>query len=114
MIVLMFMLFMSMIMFDAASMTVAMMLAAAQDPGASDVHQQAEACDRNGLGKMNCYRCQKSQHRLIPDQQCDHRQDDGAGKSGELAELAGAKYKALICRVPARIRIDQGSNQHGS
>ena len=44
---------------------------------------------------------------LVPDEERDHRQDDGAAESGEVAELPGAEGKARVLRVVAGIAVSQ-------
>ncbi len=88
-----------------------MMIAAAQQDGAGDVHRKAEAGDRDGLGEMDGHRSKDAGDGLVADQHRDHGKDDGAGEAGEVAELARAEGEARIVGVPARIAIGQGSKQ---
>src|SRR5690348_13184546 len=67
------------------------MIGATEQPGAGDVHGEAESRNRDRLGKMDRHRLENATHRLVADQQRDHRKDDGAGETSEIAELAGAE-----------------------
>ena len=49
--------------------------------------------------------------RLPADQQRDHRQHDGAGESGEVAQLAGAEGEARIGGVPPGVAVGQRREQ---
>ena len=88
-----------------------MMLAAAQQPGAGDIHREAEAGDRDRLGEVDRHRREQAGDGLVADQQRDHRQDDRAGEAGEIAELAGAEGEARIVRRAARIGIGERREQ---
>ena len=90
------------------------MIAAAQQPGAGDVHGKAQAGDRDRLGEVDRHRREQAADRLIADQQRDHRQDDRAGEAGEVAELAGAEGEARIVGVPARVAVGQRRQQQGA
>src|ERR1700733_16159383 len=68
----------------SVTMTVAMMLATTQQPGACDINGEAEAGNRNSLGKMNRSGIENAADRFVAYQQRDHGQDDGAGVSGEI------------------------------
>ena len=60
---------------------------------------------------MDRHRREETHGRLVADDQGDHRKDNGARKSGEIAELSGAEDKAEIVGMPSRIRIGQGRDQ---
>src|SRR6202047_5062069 len=60
---------------------------------------------------MDRYWRQKTHGRLIADNQGDDRKDEGARKSGEIAELSRAEHEAGIIRVPPRIGISHGRDQ---
>jgi hypothetical protein len=64
-----------------------MMPAAAQQPDASDIHRQSKAGDRNGFGEMDWNRRKKAADGLIADQERDHRQNNGAAESCQIAQL---------------------------
>ena len=53
----------------------------------------------------------KPADRFITDQQGDHRQDDGAGEAGEVAELAGAEGEARSSRASPREGIGERRKQ---
>ena len=48
---------------------------------------------------------------LVTDQQRDHRQDDGAGESREIAELAGPEREARIVGVLAGVGVGERREQ---
>ena len=60
---------------------------------------------------MDRHRRKKTHGRLIADHQGDDRKDDGARKTGEIAELSRAEHEAGIIRVPPRIGISHGRDQ---
>ena len=64
---------------------------ATQEPGAGDIDRETDEGDGNRLGKVDRHRREQPAHRLIADQERDHRQNDGAGEAGEIAELSGAE-----------------------
>jgi hypothetical protein len=49
----------------------------------------------------------EADHRLVADQYGDHREHDGTGEAGEIAELAGAEAKTLVVGMPTRVAIGQ-------
>src|SRR6516225_1710964 len=51
---------------------------------------------------------------LIPDQESDHRQHEGAGKGREVAELSGAEDKTFVSRVSASVGIRKGSDHESA
>ena len=84
---------------------------AAQKPCARDVHSEAEAGDRDGFGEMDRHRGKQTADRLVADQQRDHREDDGARETGEIAQLAGAEGETRIIGMPPRVAIGKGGKQ---
>ena len=60
---------------------------------------------------MDGHWLEQARHRLVADQQCDHRKDDGAGEAGEIAELAGAEGEARIVDMTTRIGVGQCRKQ---
>jgi len=99
----------------AAPMPVRMaMLAAGKQPGAGDIDQKSERGDRNRLGEMDRHRREQAADRLVADQERDHRQNEGAGKARQIAELSGAEGEARILRVAARKRIGERRQQQGA
>src|SRR5579863_905805 len=98
----------------AMPMSVAVMVPAAQQPGADDVDEQADYCDRDGLPEMDGHWRQEARHGLITDQQCDHCQHDGATEASQVAELAGTEYEPAVGGVAPRVGVGQSRYQHGS
>src|SRR5580704_15256407 len=91
-----------------------MMVAAAQQPCARDIHSQTQAGNRDGLGKVDRYRVQDARDRLITNQKSDHRQNDGAGESRQITELACPEREAWIVGVFTGAGVGEGSEQQGS
>src|SRR5580704_5661163 len=88
-----------------------MMLAAAQEPGTCNVYSQTETGNRDRLGKMDCDGCKEAVDGFVGDEQCDHRQHNGAGEAGEIAELAGAKREVWITGALAGISVSECREQ---
>jgi hypothetical protein len=91
----------------------AMMIAAAsgKKPSSGNVHDETAGRDQNRLVEMDRHRRKKSQPRLIADNQSDHRKDEGARKTGEIAKLSRAEHEAGTIRVPPRVGISRGRDQ---
>ena len=81
-------------------MRMAMLIAAAEEPGGGDVHAKTSRGNQDRLVEMDHHRREETRCRLVANEQGDHRKDDGARKSGEIAELSGAENKAGIVGVP--------------
>ena len=88
-----------------------MMPTAAQEPGTRDVYSQAETGNRDRLGKMDRDGCKETADGFVSDEQCNHREDNGAGEAGEIAELAGAKCEVRITGALASIRVSECREQ---
>src|SRR5258708_15390779 len=90
-------------------MTAAMIVvtATAEQEGAGDVDGQADAGDRDGLGKVDRHRHENPADGFIADQQGDHGEDDGAGEAREIAELAGPECETTVMGMPARVAIGE-------
>jgi len=84
-----------------------LVIAATEEDGAHDIHDKAKRGDRNCLGEVNRHWPDKTRQRLVADEQRDHGEHDGAGKTGEIAELAGAEAEAVVVDVPARVAVGQ-------
>ena len=91
-----------------------MVIAAAQQPGAHDIHGKPEAGNRNSLAEMNGHRRKYPADRLVADQERNHRQDDRAGEAGEITQLSGSESEAGVVGVAARIGIGQRGEQQGA
>src|SRR5215469_2022132 len=85
--------------------------AATEQPCAGDIDNKTEARNRNGLGKMYWYRLEESDYRFVADEDCNHRQDDGAGKSGKVTQLTGAKRETRIIGMFPGIGVGQRGQQ---
>ena len=95
----------------AVAMTMAVVMIAAEQPGAGNVDGKPKGCDRDGLSKLDRHRIEQATDGLVTNQQRDHRQDDGAGKSGEIAEFSRAECKSRVAGVSARVGIGEGCEQ---
>src|SRR6516165_9828204 len=84
-----------------------LVIAAAEEDGAHDIHDKAERGNRDCLVKVNPYRPDEAGGRLVADEQRDHGEHDGAGEAGEIAELAGAETEAVVVDVAARVAVGQ-------
>ena len=90
-----------------------MMVAAAQQPCAGDVHASL-AGNRDRLGKVDRHRAKIRLIALVTNQERDHRQDDGAGEPREIAQLAGAEREARIVGMFPGVGVGEGREQQGS
>ena len=73
--------------------------------------RKSEGGDRDRLAKMDRHGRDEAVHRLVADQERDHRQDDRAGETGQIAQLAGAEGEAGIVRMPAGEAVGQRGQQ---
>ena len=92
------------------AMLVAMMAAAKQE-NARDIDDQSQHRDRNGFVEIDRNRPDQALCGFISDQDRDHGEDNGAGKSGEVAELAGTEGEARVVAMAAGIAIGQSREQ---
>jgi hypothetical protein len=81
-----------------------------QQPGADQVHGQAQYGDPAGLQEPDRLRMQQPLGGLVGDQRSDNRQRDGAGEPGQLANLAGAERKPWVRSIPGRIAVRQSGD----
>ena len=86
-------------------------VAAAEQEDARHIDDQAQHRNRNGFVEIDRNRPDQALRRLIGDQDRDHGEDDGAGKSGEIAELAGAEREARVVAMAAGIAVGQSREQ---
>src|SRR5271169_4762436 len=91
--------------------TVAVMVAAAEQPRARDIYSKTEAGDRDGFGEVNRHGREQAADGLIADQQRDHCEDDRAREPGEVAKLAGPKSEARVVGVSAGVGIGECRKQ---
>ena len=89
-----------------------MMVVVTQQPGADQIHGQADGGDQDRLRKVDRHRTGEPQKAFPADQQRDQRQHHGAGEAGEVAELAGTEGEARVARLLAGIEIGQRADQH--
>ncbi len=82
-----------------------MLLVLVQQPGADQVDGEAERGERDRFVEGDRYRVDQPLDALIADEERDHRQDDGAGERGQIAEFAGAEGKPLIAGMAPGIGI---------
>src|SRR5580698_7723902 len=88
------------------TVTVAVMVStAAEQPGTCNVYRQAETGNRDRLGKMDGHGCKQTADGFEGDEHCDHREDNSAGETGEITELAGAKGEVRIAGAFAGISV---------
>src|SRR3974377_622059 len=66
-------------------------LASTQQKDTRDIDRQPQARDRNSLVKADWNRPYEAQYRFVTDEERNHGQHNGAGKSCEVAQLAGAE-----------------------
>src|SRR6516165_9300122 len=89
----------------AMTITMVMVMAAAQEPGADKVDAEPEAGDRDCLAVGDRHRAHQPDHALIGNLHGDHPQDDGAGKSSQVAKFSCAKGEGGVTRLPTREQI---------
>ena len=93
------------------TLTVAVMMAAGQQPGAGDIDHETKDRNRDGLVEADGNRVEQARYGFIADQERNHRQNDGAGIPGEIAELAGAERETAIAGIFAGIGIGERGEQ---
>jgi hypothetical protein len=79
----------------------------AQKPGADNIDHQPETSDRNGFAKVDRHRGKEPANGFIADKESNHGQNNGAGKAGEIAELASTEGEARIVCVLSGICAGQ-------
>src|ERR1700732_1871760 len=95
----------------AMRMAVAVIMAAGQQPGAGDIDHKPERRDRDRLVESDRYGLEKARDGFIGDQKRNHRQYNGAGIPGEIAELAGPEGEAGIFGIFAGKGVGEGGEQ---
>src|SRR6266516_931475 len=88
--------------------------AAAEQEHAGDIDDQAEPGDGDRLVEADRNGPDKPRKRLVTDEERDHGKYDGAGETGEIAELAGAEAEAVVGGVAARVAIGQRGEEQGA
>ena len=88
-----------------------MTMTAAEQPYAGDIHRKTKTGDRNRFGEIDGNRREEPRDRFIGDEERDHGQNDRAGETGEVADLASPESEAAVLGVAARIAIGQGREQ---
>ena len=99
------------IMMMIMAVPVMMVMIVAQQECAHHVDHQPEKGDRNGFLKGNRNRAENARDRLIADQDRDHRQHDGTGEGGKVAELARPECKARIIGVFSGVAVGERGEQ---
>jgi hypothetical protein len=102
-------------MLVTVAMTVIMIMtvmATAEEPHTCKVHQQTDDGNGDRLAEMDGYGAKEPRHRLVADQQRNHRQRDSACETCQVAQLACAEHEAGIPGVLARVRISECRDQH--
>ena len=96
------------------SVDAAVVMAAAQQPNAGDVHHQAQAGNRDRLAEADRHGGKQPRHSLEADQQRDRGQHDGAGEAGKVAQFAGAEAEPAVMGVFAGEAIGERRQQQGA
>ena len=94
-------------------MTVLMRVSAAtvaEQPGAPEVHHQADNGDRQRLAEGDGHRRAQPLESLDGDERGGQAERDGAGEAREIAELAGAEGEARVVRVAARQPVGEDAD----
>src|ERR1700737_1146806 len=81
---------------------------------AGDIDRQCQERNRNSLIETDRNRPYEARYRLITDEERNHGQHNRAGKSRQIAQLAGPKAESLIARMTAGVAIRQGREQKGA
>jgi hypothetical protein len=100
-----------MVMTMRVTMAVATVMPAGQQPGAGDIDRETKHRNRNRLIEADGNRIEQAGYRFIADQQRNHRQNDGAGISCQIAELAGTERETAIAGIFAGIGISERGEQ---
>jgi hypothetical protein len=101
----------SMLVTACMTMAVVMVLASAQQPGARDVDHQPNDGNPDSLVEADGDGMKQPRDGLTPDQECNHRQNDGAAEPGKIAELAGAEGETHVLGMMPGIAIGQRRQQ---
>jgi hypothetical protein len=88
-----------------------MMAPTAEQEHAHDIDDQSEHRDRDRLVEVDRDRSNEAGHGFVADEERDHRENDSAGKSGQVPELAGAEAETIIVGVPACVTIGKSGEQ---
>ena len=95
-------------------MAVTVMMSAGQQPRAGDIDRQTKHGDRDRLVEADGNRIEQPRYGFITDQQRNHRQNDGAGVSRQVAEFAGTEGETAIVGIFAGIGVSQRGQQQRS
>ena len=87
-----------------------MAVGVAEQPGAGEIDGEAEHRDGDRFAKRDRNRIEKPIGALIGDLNRNQAEDDGAGESREIAELAGAEAEADVAGMLPREHIGQRRN----
>jgi hypothetical protein len=78
---------------------VLMMMLILQKPRAGEIHEQPEHRNRAGLPIVDRDWLEHAEHRLIADEDRNHREHQCARIPGELAKLSLPERKAIVMRM---------------
>ena len=92
------------VMMAAVMVSAGVLMTAAipQQPGTEQIDCQAEHGDQERLVESYRNRGEQAHRALVPDQERDQGQDDGAREGGKLAELAGPEREPRVVGMRAR------------
>ena len=92
---------MMVVMIAAVMVSVGVPMGAAipQQPGTQQIDCQSEHGDQQRLVEPDRDRSEQADRALVPDQDRDQGQDDGAREGGKLAELAGPEREPRVVGV---------------
>src|SRR5471032_915697 len=83
------------------------MVGTTQKPRAHNVNRKPDHGNGNGFAEVNSNRCEEAHNGFVANQECNHRQNNGARKCSEIAQLTGTEYKASVIGVFARIHVGE-------
>ena len=83
---------------------------AVKQPGAGEVHEEAEDRDRQGFAEGDGLRIAEARETLVAYGERDHGKDDGTGEGGQIPELGGAEGEARVVGMKTGEAIGQGGD----
>src|SRR4051794_32224660 len=92
---------------------IVIMMVFTQQPCAEQIYAKTNHRDRDRLIEADRHGSEYAGNRLVADEQGDERQNDGARKSRQLSHLAGAKRKAWVMNMRARIPVGKRCDSQG-
>src|SRR6185437_4448507 len=94
-------------------MMVIMMVRFTQHERTDEIGGKPRNSNRNCLPEGNRNRPDQARNTFPADGERDQPQNDGRGKGGQIAELAGAERKPFVVAMPPRQRVGQCGDQKG-